>query len=120
MTTRFLIAIAALAGSASFTFASDLYHPSNAEEGVALRQDHMKSGMTRAQVEEGVMAAQREGTLTWISRGYPPRYPLASIPPVGKTRAQVEQELFEWKRQPTRPDGSRPVPGVAWTDPVAP
>lgn len=110
------IAVATLAAAATASFATELYHPSNPEEGVTLRPEHMKSGLTRAQVEDGVLAAQRDGSLTWISRGYPPRYPLTPGPGLSKTRSQVEQELHDWKRQSGRPDGSRSQPG----DPFAP
>ena len=110
------IAVAAMAASASASLATELYHSSNPEEGVTLRTDHMKAGLTRAQVEEGVLAAQRDGTLTWISRGYPARYPLVPAPALSNTRAQVERDLFDWKRGSGRLDGAKSAPG----DPFAP
>lgn len=111
-----LTAIAVLTSLGSVSFASELYHASNAEEGAVLRSDHMATGLTRAQVQSDVLAAQRNGTLTWISRGYPPRFPIVSAPTLTKTREQVLQEFNQWKMRPVRPDGSYLVPGVGWED----
>lgn len=116
MKVRWIIATAALASAGSSSFATDLYHPArSAEEGVALRTDHMK-GLTRAQVEDDVLAAKRDGTLTNISRGYPPRYPFGSALASTMTRQQVEQEFRTWKMQPLTPDGKRMLPGVGLVD----
>lgn len=120
MKLRLLIALTALASGTAVSLASELYHPSNAEEGVMWTPVHAKGGLSRAQVEESVLAAQRDGTLTWISRGYPPRYPFVPAPALTKSREQVRQELQEWKRQPVRPDGARLVPGMGWVDSMAP
>ena len=65
MKTRSVIAAVAIASAGSFAFADNVYHPSpSAEEGMVLRTDHMKSGLTRAQVEDDVLAAVRAGTMT--------------------------------------------------------
>lgn len=120
MNAGWKFAVAAVAWAATVSFASELYHPASAEEGMTLRPDHMKGGLTRTQVEQTVLAAQKDGTLTWISRGYPPRYPLSAGPSLTKTRAQVEQELLEWKQQPVRGDGARRVPGTGWVEQGAP
>lgn len=120
MKLRLLIAFTTLAFGTSVSSASELYHPSNAEEGATWTPGHLKGNLSRAQVEDGVLAAQRDGTLTWISRGYPPRYPLVPAPAFTKSREQVKQELQEWKRQPARPDGSRLAPGGGWVDVMAP
>jgi hypothetical protein len=120
MKIRWIIAIASLAAAGSPSFATDLYHPaSSAEEGVVLRTDHMK-GVSRAQVEDDVLAAKRDGTLTNISRGYPPRYPFGSAPASTRTRQQVEQEFHSWKMQPLTPGGRRMLPGIGLVDREAP
>jgi hypothetical protein len=104
----------AVAASASF---ADTYHPSNAEEGVSLHQEHASSGLTRAQVNTTVMGAQRDGTLSWISRGYPGTYPLVAGPNLSKSRQQVLGELAAWQRNPVTFDGLREVGGeIGWAD----
>lgn len=106
-----LILAGAVATSAAF---ADVYHPSNAEEGVALHPDHA-SGMTRAQVNTSVMGAARDGTLSWISRGYPGTYPLVAGPNLSKSRQQVLDELAAWQRNPVTFDGLREVGGeLGW------
>lgn len=120
MKIRWTIAAITLLSAGTASFATDAYHSaSSAEEGVVLRTDHMK-GLTRAQVEDDVLAAKREGTLTNISRGYPPRYPLSSVPVSTRTREQVEQEFRAWKMQPLSPDGKRTLPGIGLLDREAP
>lgn len=120
MNIRCTIAAVTLASAGTASFATDSYHPaSSAEEGAVLRTDHMK-GLTRAQVEDDVLAAKRDGTLTNISRGYPPRYPHSSVPASNRTRAQVEQEFRTWKMQPLSPDGKRMLPGIGLIDREAP
>jgi hypothetical protein len=101
----------------SGVLASELYHPAaSAEEGMTLHLDHRKGSLTRAEVEASVMQAQRDGTLTWISRGYPPRYPFAQGPALTRTRADVDAELRAWKMRPPA-DGLYLVPGEAgWVD----
>ena len=117
MNMRWTIAVALIASTTLPSMATELYHPAGSpEEGAVLRTDHMKGDLTRAQVEEGVLAAARDGTLTNISRGYPPRFPTVSAPVSGKTRQQVEQEFQAWKMQPLTPDGKRMVPGVGLVD----
>jgi hypothetical protein len=120
MKIRWMIAVVTLASAGSPAFATDVYHPArSAEEGVVLRTDHMK-GLNRVQVEDDVLAARREGTLTNISRGYPPRFPLMSAPVSNRTRDQVQQEFQSWKMQPLTPDGRRMLPGVGLLDREAP
>lgn len=116
MKVRHLAFAASLGIVASTAFATELYHPTkNAEEGVTLRPDHMSSGLTREQVNATVMGAQRDGTLTWISRGYPARYPHAAGPNLTKTAEQVQQELRMWKANPVTADGLREVGGeLGW------
>jgi hypothetical protein len=113
-----LVALAISAAGAS-AFANELFHPNNSEVGVAVHPNHptTDSGLTRAQVLTQVMGAQRDGTLTWISRGYPPRYPLSGGPALSKTRAQVEEELRAWKANPVTADGMLEVGGdIGWVN----
>lgn len=112
-----LIAAASLGMFASASFATELYHPSNAEEGVSFQPAHLSTALTRAQVHATVVAAQGDGTLTWISRGYPPRYPHTAGPASSTTRAQVLDELRLWKARPVTTDGMRQVQGeLGWVD----
>lgn len=107
------IVLAAAAGSS----ANELFHPDTSEIGVSIHPTHPKpSGeLTRADVRAPVMAAQRDGTLTWISRGYPARYPLVPGPTLSKSREQVNDELRAWKANPVASDGARYVGGeVGW------
>lgn len=107
-----LFVAGAVATSASF---ADTYHPSNAEEGVAIHQQHAASDLTRAQVNTSVMGAARDGTLSWISRGYPGTYPLVAGPNLSKSRQQVLGELAAWQRNPVTSDGLREVGGeLGW------
>ena len=113
-----LVAIA-LAAVGATSHAEELFHPNNSEVGVAIHPNHPNtdSGLTRAQVLTQVMGAQRDGTLTWISRGYPPRYPLSSGPALSKTREQVENELRAWKANPVTSDGMLEIGGeIGWTN----
>lgn len=115
MKTRALI-VTVLSLSAGFSLADQLYHPSNPEEGAKLRFDHMPA-TSRAAVEKDVLSAQGDGSLMWISRGYPARYPLQAGPALKNTRAQVVDELKRWQRNPVTPDGLRMVQGeVGWVD----
>lgn len=115
MKTRALI-VSVLSLSAGLSLADQLYHPSNPEEGAKLRFDHMPA-TSRAAVEQDVMAAQRDGSLMWISRGYPARYPLQVGPTLKNTRSQVVDEMERWRLNPVTPDGLRMVQGeLGWTD----
>lgn len=116
MKVRHILLTVGLAAIASTSFAGELYHPSrSAEEGVVLHPNHSTSGLTRAQVTTNVMGAQRDGTLSWISRGYPGTYPLVSGPNLRKSRQQVLDELAAWQRNPVTPDGMRDVGGeLGW------
>jgi hypothetical protein len=108
---------ASLGVFASTPFATQLYHPSNAEEGVTFLRLHQSGGLTRDQVRTNVMGAQRDGMLSWISRGYPGSYPLVQGPKLSNSRDQVEAELRAWQTTPVTPDGLRYVPGeIGWVE----
>lgn len=120
MKTHWTIAAATLLSAGGAAFAADVYAPArSAEEGMVLRPDP-SGGLSRAQVEDDVLAARRDGTLTNISRGYPPRFPFSSPPVSTRTRQDVGQEFTTWKMQPVRPDGKKALPGVGLVDREAP
>lgn len=113
-TASIALSLATLGASA---LAAQLYHPGNAEEGVMLAPQHIAKGTPRTQIAQSVMAAQRDGSLHWISRGYPPSYPLVKGPALGDSRQQVLTALREWQSNPVAADGTRFVSGeLGWTD----
>jgi hypothetical protein len=117
MKFRHVLLVVSLGAVASTSFATQLYHPSNAEEGVTMLLLHQSTGLTRAEVRTNVMGAQRDGTLSWISRGYPGTYPLVQGPKLSNSRDQVEAELRAWQKNPVTPDGMRYVPGeIGWVE----
>jgi hypothetical protein len=117
MKFRHVLLVASLGAVASTSFATQLYHPSNAEEGVTFLPLHQSGGLTRDQVRTNVMGAQRDGTLSWISRGYPGTYPLVQGPKLSNSRDQVQAELRAWQKNPVTPDGLRYVAGeIGWVE----
>ena len=69
MKVRTAILVASLAASATASFATSVYHTSpSQEEGVSLAPDHLGNAVTRQSVESTVLAAQKDGSLYWISR----------------------------------------------------
>ncbi|MCO5356872.1 hypothetical protein [Acidovorax kalamii] len=108
-----LVVVASLAAATS-SFASSVYHASPVqEEGVAFVPDHLGNTVSRETVQNTVLAAQKDGSLQWISRGYPATYPLVKAPSLTKTRDQVLQELEAAKRSPVTADGMRDMGGEA-------
>lgn len=117
MNVRSIAVATALTLTAATGFADQLYHPSNAEEGVSLQPQHLKRGLSRAEVDASVMGAQRAGTLSWISRGYPATYPLVAGPALKNSREQVDRELRDWQAKPVTADGLRFVAGeLGWVE----
>ena len=105
MKVRTAILVASLAASATASFATSVYHASpSQEEGVSLAADHLGNAVSRQAVESTVLAAQKDGSLYWISRGYPATYPLVPGPKLTKTRQQVLDELQSAKRNPVTSD----------------
>ena len=100
MKFRHIVFAVSLGAIASTSFATQLYHPSNAEEGVTFLPLHQSGGLTRDQVRTNVMGAQRDGTLSWTNRGYPGAYPLVQGPKLSNSRGQVEAELRTWQKSP--------------------
>lgn len=118
MKTRTALIAVSLAISAGASFATSVYHPSaSQEEGVSLAADHLGGAVSRQAVQGAVIAAQQDGSLHWISRGYPATYPLVKGPALTKTRQQVSGELQAAKRSPVTQDGVRDLGGEAgWVD----
>lgn len=117
MKVRTLVATLALATVSAGTIATELYHPSNQEEGVRFQPDHATGNTSRTQVYQNVMGAQADGSLHWISRGYPPTYPLVQGPKLGKSRQQVLDELRQWQQRPVSADGKRDLGGeIGWAE----
>ena len=84
---------------------------------MSLAADHLGNAVSRQAVENTVLAAQKDGSLYWISRGYPATYPLVPGPKLTKTRQQVLDELQSAKRNPVGRDGVRDMGGEAgWVD----
>lgn len=112
-----LFAAAVLSLAAPLSFATELYHPSNAEEGATLRTDHMRDSPSREGIERGLLAAQRDGSLSWISRGYPAGYPLLRDSSSTTTREQVLLQLQQWKRKPITEAGLTLMQGeLGWVE----
>lgn len=118
MKATYLVFAVAIAGIGSAATATQLYHASaSQEEGSKFEAQHLVNGASRASVQQGVLLAQRDGTLHWISRGYPARYPLVPGPSLSKSREQVQEELRAWQRNPVASDGMRYVGGeLGWVD----
>lgn len=118
MKASHLVLAAALAGIGNAAMATQLYHPSvSQEEGSKFEAQHLVNGASRTAVQQSVMLAQRDGTLHWISRGYPASYPLAQGPSLSKSRQQVQEEFLAWRRNPVGSDGMRYVGGeLGWVD----
>ena len=113
MKVRTALIIASLAATTS-SFASSVYHASPVqEEGAVFAPDHLGNTVSRETVQNTVMAAHKDGSLQWISRGYPATYPLVKAPTLTKTRDQVQQELQAAKRAPVTADGMRDMGGEA-------
>lgn len=117
MKVHTLVAALALAIVSAGSIATELYHPSNAEEGVSFQPGHLSGKTSRTQVYQNVMGAQGDGSMSWIGRGYPATYPLAPSLKVGKSRQQVLDELREWSKSPVSADGKRNIGGeIGWTE----
>ncbi|CAN7659300.1 hypothetical protein LJR129_005179 [Acidovorax sp. LjRoot129] len=114
MRIRTAIFVASLAAFATTSFATSVYHASpSQEEGVSLAPDHLGNAVSREAVAGTVVAAQKDGSLYWISRGYPATYPLVQGPKLTKTRQQVTDELQAAKRNRITSDGMRDLGGEA-------
>ena len=118
MKVRFALIALGLATAATASLASTVYHTSpTQEEGVSFVPSHLGNAVSREDVQKNVLVAQQDGSLHWISRGYPASYPLVPGPKLTKTRQQVLDELQSAKRNPVGRDGVRDMGGEAgWVD----
>lgn len=114
MKVRNALIIAGLAAAATTSFASSVYHKSPVqEEGAVFAPEHLGNTVSRDSVRNNVLVAQQDGSMHWISRGYPATYPLVKAPALSKTRDQVRQELEQARRNPVTADGMRDMGGEA-------
>lgn len=114
MKIRNALIIAGLAAVATTSFASSAYHNSPVqEEGAMFAPTHLGNTVSRDSVRNNVLIAQQDGSLHWISRGYPATYPLVKAPALSKTRDQVKQELEYARKNPVTADGMRDMGGEA-------
>ena len=118
MKVRNALIIVGLATVATASFAGSAYHASPVQEqGAVFTPDHLGNTVSRESVRNAVLVAQQDGSLQWISRGYPGTYPLVPGPKLTKTRQQVLDELQSAKRNPVGRDGVRDMGGEAgWVD----
>lgn len=114
MKVRNALIIVGLATVATTSFAASAYHASPVQEkGAVFTPDHLGNTVSRDSVRNTVLVAQQDGSLQWISRGYPATYPLVKAPTLTKSRDQVLQELEYAKRNPITQDGMRDMGGEA-------
>eukprot|EP01137_Pigoraptor_chileana_P035842 Opistho-2@30510 len=114
MKVRNALIIVGLATVATTSFAASAYHASPVQEqGAVFTPDHLGNTVSRDSVRNTVLVAQQDGSLQWISRGYPATYPLVKAPTLTKSRDQVLQELEYAKRNPITADGMRDMGGEA-------
>ena len=118
MKARFALIACSLAATATASIASTAFHTSpSQEEGATLVPSHLGGTVSREDVQQNVLVAQQNGSLHWISRGYPATYPLVKGPQLTKTRQQVLDEMQAAKRNPVTSDGVRDMGGEAgWVD----
>ena len=117
MKVRTALIIASLAATTS-SFASSVYHASPVqEEGAVFAPDHLGNTVSRETVQNTVLAAQKDGSLQWISRGYPATYPLVKAPVSNKSRQQVLDELQAAQKGPATTNGVRDLGGeIGWVE----
>jgi len=105
MKVRNALIIAGLATAATTSFASSVYHQSPVQgEGAVFALEHQGNTASRDSVRNNVLVAQQDGSMHWISRGYPATYPLVKAPTLSKTRDQVRQELEQARRNQVTAD----------------
>lgn len=117
MKARFALVACSLA-SATASFASTAFHTSPIhEESVAFVPSHVGGTVSREDVQQNVLVAQQNGSLHWISGGYPATYPLVKAPASTKSRQQVLDELQAAQKRPTTLNGVRDLGGeIGWVE----
>ena len=89
-----LSVVAAALAAPGFSFATSLWYPAKGNSGGEFRQDHFQSTKTRVDVMQELQAARNDGSLlsgSDLARGVTAPTKNAEL---GKTRAQVQKELF--------------------------
>jgi len=78
---------------------------------------HLGRTVSREDVQQNVLVAQQNGSLHWISRGYPATYPLVKAPVSNKSRQQVLDELQAAQKGPATANGVRDLGGeIGWVE----
>lgn len=115
---RFALIALSLATTATASFASTAFHISHSqEEGVTFVPSHLGNTVSREDVQKNVLVAQQDGSLHWISRGYPASYPLINASVSTKSRQQVLDELQSAQKLPTTTKGVRDLGGeIGWVE----
>ena len=118
MKVRFALIALGLATAATASLASTAYHTSpTQEEGATFVPSHLGNAVSREDVQKNVLIAQQDGSLHWISRGYPATYPLVKAPVSTKSRQQVLDELQSAQKRPTATNGVRDLGGeIGWVE----
>ena len=118
MKVRFALIALSLAATATASLASTAYHTSpTQEEGATFVPSHLGNAVSREDVQKNVLIAQQDGSLHWISRGYPATYPLVKAPVLTKSRQQVLDELQAAQKRPTATNGVRDLGGeIGWVE----
>ena len=118
MKVRFALIALSLAATATASLASTAYHTSpTQEEGATFVPSHLGNAVSREDVQKNVLIAQQDGSLHWISRGYPATYPLVKAPVLTKSRQQVLDELQSAQKRPTATNGVRDLGGeIGWVE----
>lgn len=118
MKVRFALTAFSLAATATASFASTAFHASpSQEEGATFLPSHLGDSVSREDVEKDVLVAQKNGSLQWISRGYPATYPLIKAPESTKSRQQVLDELQAAQKRPSTANGVRDLGGeIGWVE----
>lgn len=118
MKVRFALIALGLATAATASLSSTVYHTSpTQEEGVTFVPSHLGNAVSREDVQRNVLVAQQDGSLHWISRGYPATYPLVKAPVSTKSRQQVLDELQAAQKRPATANGVRDLGGeIGWVE----
>lgn len=118
MKARFALIAFSLAATATASFASTAFHTSpSQEEGATFVPSHLGRTVSREDVQQNVLVAQQNGSLHWISRGYPATYPLVKAPVSNKSRHQVLDELQAAQKGPATTNGVRDLGGeIGWVE----
>ena len=118
MKARFALIACSLAATATASIASTAFHTSpSQEEGATFVPSHLGGTVSREDVQQNVLVAQQNGSLHWISGGYPATYPLVKAPASTKSRQQVLDKLQAAQKRPSTLNGVRDLGGeIGWVE----